>query len=123
GETGLDIDATVDESIDIPPLPEPPLGLNDLNRTLNLEAARPPAIDCRPLDVGSYGIGLPGRESIRVTTDPKVFDFSSDNHQLFSAGGEIFDLFSVDATPAADADGGVAWLVRGTNGKEDFVVA
>lgn len=122
-QTGLDIDATVDESLDLPPLPEPPLGLRDLDRVLNLQRARPPEIEWRPLDAGSYGIGLPGGDSIRVTTDAKVFDFSADSHQLFSPGGEVFDSFFVDSPPVANGGSGIAWLLRSTVGGLEFVVA
>jgi hypothetical protein len=121
--TGLDIDATVDESLDLPPLPEPPLALRDLDHAINLERARPPEIEWRPLDAGSYGIGLPGKASIRVTTDAKVFDFSADSHQLFSSGGEVFDLFCVESTPRASCGRGIAWLVQRESGGVEFVVA
>ncbi len=59
-QTGLDIDATVDETLDLPPLPEPPLTLRDLDRALNLDRARPPEIDWKALDAGSYSIGTAG---------------------------------------------------------------
>lgn len=123
GETGLDIDATVDETLDIPSLPTPPLILNDLDRALNLYRARPPEIDCRPLDAGSYGVGLPGTDSIRVTTDAKVFDFSADNHQLFSPGGEVFALFCGDPFLGTTGDRGIAWLLRRSGENLEFVIA
>ena len=122
-QTGLDIDATVDETVDLPPLPEPPLTLRDLDRALNLERARPPEVEWRPLDAGSYGIGLPGGDFIRVTTDAKVFDFSADNHQLFSPGGEVFDSFRADSPPVANGSSGVAWLLRRPGSGPEFVVA
>jgi hypothetical protein len=51
-ETGLDIDGTVEESLGLPPLPEPPLTLSDLDRAINLARARPPEIDWKPLMPG-----------------------------------------------------------------------
>lgn len=122
-QTGLDIDVTIDENLDLSPLPDPPLTLRDLDRALNLDPARPPGIEWRPLDAGSYGVGLPGGQAIRVTTDAKVFDFSADSHQLFSPGGEVFDLFYVDSTPAASVGPGIAWLLRRAGGGVEFVVA
>jgi hypothetical protein len=122
-QTGLDIDATVDENLDLPPLAEPPLTLRDLDRAINIERARPPEIEWRPLDAGSYGIGLPGGGSVRVTTDAKVFDFSADSHQLFSPGGEVFDSFCVEPAPEAGAGRGIAWLLQRTNGGMEFVIA
>ena len=122
-QTGLDIDATVDETLDLPPLPEPPLTLRDLDRALNLERARPPEVDWTPLDAGSYSIGLPGGDAIRVTTDAGVFDFSADSHQLFSPGGEVFDLFRIESSPEPSGGSGIAWLLQRTGGGLEFVVA
>ena len=68
-ESGFDIDATVEGSLDLPSLPEPALTLRDLDRAIQIARARPPEVDFRPLDPGSYGIGLPGGEPTRVTTD------------------------------------------------------
>lgn len=122
-QTGLDIDATVDETLDLPPLPEPPLTLRDLDRALNLDRARPPEIEWKPLDAGSYSIGLPGRDAIRVTTDAGVFDFSADSHQLFSPGGEVFELFRIESSSEPSDGSGIAWLLQRTGGGLEFVVA
>lgn len=122
-QTGLDINTTVDENLDLPSFAEPPLVLRDLDRAINLQRARPPEIEWRPLDAGSYGIGLPGGASIRVTTDAKVFDFSADSHQLFSPGGEVFGLFHVDSMPASADGKGIAWLLQHAGGGLEFVVA
>ncbi len=121
--SGFDIDATVEDRLEVPDLPETPLSLGELDRVIHIPMARPTQVDWRPLDAGSYGVGLPGGETVRVTTDAKVFDFSGDSHQLFSPGGEVFDAFSVE-TPTDPGDGlGIAWLVRRENGGEEFVVA
>jgi hypothetical protein len=80
-------------------------------------------VDFRTLDPGSYGIGLPGGPPIRVTTDAAVFEFSSDNFQLFSPGGDAFGAFCVDGT-GSGADGrGIAWLVQRPDAAAEFVVA
>src|SRR5712692_4732258 len=71
---------SVHENLELPPFPELPLVLRDLDRSINLERARPPEIEWRPLDAGAYSIGLPGGAPIRVTTDAQVFDFSADGH-------------------------------------------
>jgi SNF2 family DNA or RNA helicase len=123
GESGFDIDATVEDSLDLPPLPEPALTLRDLDRAIQIARARPPEVDFRPLDPGSYGIGLPGGEPVRVTADPVVFEFSADNFQLFSPGGDVFSAFCVNGADG-DADGrGIAWLVQQPGAKAEFVVA
>jgi hypothetical protein len=79
-------------------------------------------VDFRPLDPRSYGIGLPGGAPIRVTTDPAVFEFSSDNFQL-SPGGDAFGAFFVDGA-GVDTDGrGIAWVVQRPGAEAEFLVA
>lgn len=120
---GLDIDVAVDENLYLPSLPEPPLTLRDLDRALNIAQARPPEFDWRPLDAGSYSIGMPGSGAVRVTTDAQVFDFSADSHQLFSPGGEVFDSFGVESLPEVSGGCGIAWLLQRDGGGLEFVVA
>jgi hypothetical protein len=121
--SGFDIDATVEDSLDIPELPESPITLRELDRAITIAQARPPEIDWRPLDEGSYGIGLPGGDAVRVTTDAAVFDFSGDSHQLFSPGGDVFGSFGV-SSPGVTADAqGIAWLLKRETGGDEFVVA
>jgi superfamily II DNA or RNA helicase len=122
-ESGFDIDATVEGSLDLPALPEPALTLRDLDRVIQIARARPPEVDFRPLDPGSYGIGLPGCGPIRVTTDRDVFEFSSDNFQLFSPGGEVFRSFSVERNCEATAGRGIAWIVQRPDVAPEFVLA
>jgi len=121
-EHGFDIDATVEDSLDLPALPEPALTLPDLDSVIQIARARPPEVDFRPLDPGSYGIGLPGGASIRVTTDPGVFEFSSDNLQLFSPGGDAFGSFYVDGAGGGGDGRGIAWMVQRPGAAAEFVV-
>jgi superfamily II DNA or RNA helicase len=121
--SGFDIDATVESSLELPPLPDAALTLRDLDHAIQIARARPPEVDFRSLDPGSYGIGLPGGAQIRVTTDPAVFEFSSDNFQLFSPGGDAFGAFCVDVV-GGGADGrGIAWMVQRPGAETEFVVA
>jgi len=122
-EGGFDIDATVEGSLDLPALPEPALTLRDLDRAIQIARARPPEVDFRPLVPGSYGIGLPGGEPIRVTTDAGVFEFSSDNFQLFSPGGDAFGAFCLDGAGGSSEGRGIAWMVQRPGAEEEFVVA
>jgi hypothetical protein len=122
-ESGFDIDVTVEGSLDLPALPEPALTLRDLDRAIQIARARPPEVDFRPLDPGSYGIGLPGGEPTRVTTDAGVFEFSSDNFQLFSPGGEVFGAFCLDGVGGSAEGRGIAWMVQRPGADEEFVVA
>jgi Helicase conserved C-terminal domain len=118
----LDIDSTVDENLDLPELPKTPLSLPDLNCAIRDEHARPPEVEIRSLDAGSYSVGLPGVKMIRVTTDASVFEFSAENHQLFSPGGEVFNALLGDSQPEPAGDRGIAWLQRQASGLV-FVVA
>lgn len=122
-EHGFDIDATVEGSLDLPALPEPALTLGGLDRAIRIARARPPEVDFRPLDTGSYGIGLPGGAPIRVTTDAGVFEFSSDNCQLFSPGGDVFGAFCVDGARGGAGGRGIAWMVQSPGAAAEFVVA
>jgi len=57
---------------------------------------------------------MPGMASaVRVTTDPEVFDYSSENHQLFSPGGQLFGAVQLIGTSGAEtAEGdGICWMV------------
>jgi len=122
-ESGFDIDATVEGSLELPPLSEPALTLGDLDRAIQIARARPPEVDFRPLDAGSYEIGLPGGAPIRVTTDPDVFEFSSDNCQLFSPGGDAFGAFYVEGAGEGAGGRGIAWTVQRPGAEAEFVVA
>jgi hypothetical protein len=122
-ESGFDIDATVEGSLDLPSLPEAALTLRDLDRAIQIARARPPEVDFRPLDPGSYGIGLPGGAPIRVTTDPGVFEFSADNFQLFSPGGEAFGSFCVDGAGGGAEGRGIAWMLHRPGADVEFLVA
>jgi hypothetical protein len=122
-ESGFDIDATVEGSLDLPSLPEPTLTLSDLDRAVRIARARPPEVDFRPLDPGSYEIGLPGGGPIRVTTDPDVFEFSSDNFQLFSPGGDAFGTFYVDGGGQGAGGRGIAWMAQRPGAEAGLVVA
>jgi ERCC4-related helicase len=122
-ERGFDIDATVEADLDLPSLPDPAFTLRDLDRAIQFGRARPPQVDFRPLDPCSYGIGLPGSDPVRVTTDPEAFEFSADNLQLFSPGGDVYNAFSLDGSDSAGSGPGIAWLVRRPDGERQFVIA
>lgn len=118
----LDIDATVDESLDVTGLPDSPVTLGDLDRAINLEEARPRDVEFQRLDAGSYSITLPGGGAIRVTTDTDVFEFSGDSHQLFSACGEVFRAFCSESTELS-GEHGIAWTVRREGESSEFLIA
>jgi hypothetical protein len=122
-ENGFDIDATVEGSLELPELPEASLTLRDLDSAIQMQRARPQEVEFWALDAGSYGIGFPGGPAVSVTTDRDVFEFSSDNFQLFSPGGEAFDGFCMDEDGGGSAGRGIAWLVQRPEAETEFVVA
>ncbi len=118
--TGFDLDATAAGTLDTPPLPDPALKLHDFDMILAHAHACPSGCEVRPLDPGSYAVSVPGRDTGRVTTEAEVFEYSADNQQLFSPGGDTFNAFS--AVPELVGTGeGVAWLVQ-RGGTGSFVV-
>ena len=117
---GFDIDATVTGSLDIPALPDSALALRDFDSILSRECACPSGCEVRPLDRGSYAVSIPGAHDVRVTTEAEVFEYSSDNQQLFSPGGPAFNSFA-HVGEASGTGEGVAWLVDENGGKK-FIV-
>ena len=124
---GFDLDEASTDSLDLPPLPEPPISLEGMDRVLQTADAAPTSSAIRPLDLRSYGVLLPGREEARVTTSADVFDQSSDSQQLFSPGGDVFtylaktDIRSEIGEGAENIDS-VAWNVRQADDSSCFAV-
>lgn len=53
----------------------------------------------------------------RVTTDPRVFEESEENHQLLGPGGDLFEKLAVAgggalSAHAGDSGAGVCWIVE-----------
>jgi hypothetical protein len=120
----LDIDKASYESLEVPPLPEPALSLDQIESVVHDAGAVPKQADWKALDPRSYAVTLPGSAaSIRVTTDAEVFEYSGENHQLFSPGGQIFELIRDRCgTGAEGADGeGIAWVRRSDAGISFFI--
>lgn len=115
----LDIDTASFESLELPPLPEPALTLDQIESVVRDAGAVPKQADWKSLDPRSYAVTLPGAEaSVRVTTDADVYEYSGENHQLFSPGGQIFELIRDRCgTGAEPVEGeGIAWVRRSDGG-------
>jgi len=115
----FDIDVVAEEDLTLPALPPPAMTLEEIDRALNRAEVRPPALEWRPLDPGTYALKLPGMPAeVRATTSGEVFEYS-DNHELLSPGGAVFDRLSEEhPTSAAPAGGkGVCWLAHTAQGK------
>lgn len=109
----MDIDTASSESMEIPQLPEPAMTLADIDAALRDGGAIPKELEWKPLDPRSYSLLMPGMPSaVRVTTDADVFEYSGENHQLFSPGGQLFDTVGgIGAAGGEAAEGdGVCWI-------------
>jgi len=109
----LDIDRAALESLEMPPLPEAALSLDQIDQAISAGADLPSQLEWSPLDARSYAARLPGMaERVRVTTDAAVFEYSGDSHQLFSPGGFLFDAVQELGAPKleeSDSDG-ICWI-------------
>jgi hypothetical protein len=119
----FDIDAVAEEDLALPLLPPPAMTLEEIDHALNRADVRPPALEWRPLDPGTYALKLPGMTvEVRATTSREVFEYS-DNHELLSPGGAVFDRLSEEnpapAVPDGSAPGskGVCWFANTAEGK------
>ena len=115
----LDIDEVAAEALEMPDLPPPVLTLSDLDLALNHPGVLPPGVEWRRLDVGSYGLRLPGMtEEAGVTTRAEIFDDHFESHQFLSPGGCLFERIASQAA-GDDAEGvaaseGRVWMIEGT---------
>jgi ERCC4-related helicase len=99
---GFDLNAVVQADLDEPLRPAPALCLDDLDRVISDPALMPAGTEVRRLDGRSYGLRLPGRAELRVTTDPSFYDDHADATELWSFGSPIFP----DATELAGTEEG-----------------
>ena len=127
-EAGFDIDEVAAEAAELPTLPEPPPTLDGIDAALNNEFVRPPAVDWRPLDRGSYAVQAPGMSAaVRATTAAEVFDDHCDSHLFLSPRGWFFnDLAQLATDGEADLSGdeqqdGHLWLVEPDNGPCELI--
>lgn len=89
---GFDIDAGLDEDIDMPARPASPLTLEYLNRVLTTPELMTPGVNVRRLGKRDYAVQAPGMKSaIRVTTDPKYYDAHAETVEFWSPGGVLFE--------------------------------
>jgi len=125
-QESLDIDAATGESLEIPPMPEPAMTLDQIELAFRDGRLLPGVATWRSLDPQSYAAELPGmRAAVRVTTDADVFEYSGDSHQLFSPGGQLFEAMAgADKAVPEDGDGdGVCWIAASPGtGPERFIL-
>ncbi|MBR0679336.1 DEAD/DEAH box helicase family protein [Roseomonas eburnea] len=87
---GFDLDTAVASDLEEPVRPVPALTLDDLDWVISDPALLPPGTEVRRLDGQSYGLLLPGRTELRVTTDPSFYDDHADATELWSPGSPVF---------------------------------
>lgn len=89
---GLDIDEVAKEALEMPTLPPPSLTLEDIDRVMSRDDLRPPQVEWKLLDSGSYAYSMPGySKPIRVTTRAEVFDDHFESHDFLGPGNPIYE--------------------------------
>ena len=89
---GLDIDEVAKEALEIPILLPPSLTLEDIDRVMSRDDLRPPQVEWKPLDSGSYSFSMPGFPSaVRVTTRAETFDDHFESHEFLGPGNCIYE--------------------------------
>ncbi|MBV8844924.1 MAG: DEAD/DEAH box helicase family protein [Bryobacterales bacterium] len=126
GEVPLDLDEVGRGDLEPVDAPAPAYDLPVLDQAMILDASRPMDLEWRPLDARTYAARLPGLpEPIRVTTSADVFEESSDNHEFFSPGGQLFGALArcADSSLSREPQPGICWLLRDQSGRPvTFVV-
>ena len=99
--SGLDLDAATDGGLELSIRALPNLTLDDLDRVVCSESARPPGIEVRGMGAREYSYLAPGmHEPIRVTTDSDYYQDHSESVELWSPGSPLFP--EPDVIAAAD---------------------
>lgn len=89
-EGGFDLDSVTDTELTEAVRAKAALTMEDLDRVISEPSLMPPGTEVRRLDGRSYGLRLPGRSEIRVTTDPAFYDDHADATEMWSPGCPVF---------------------------------
>ena len=88
----FDIDAGIDEDIEMPERADSPLTMDYIDRVLSTPEQMTPGVQVRPLRERAYAVCAPGMAAeVRVTTNPKYYDAHADSMEFFSPGGVLFE--------------------------------
>lgn len=116
-EPTLDLDEAGAGSLEVPEMPEPAVSLDQLESTFRLGNHIPQQADWNPLDPRSYSVKFAGmQQGTRITTDPDVFEYSGENHQLFSPCGPVFESLAMLAAVDMEEGEGICWLEESETG-------
>ena len=92
GEGGFDMDAVTEDALAVPPRPQSPVTLDDLDRVMASPDLMPPGTDVQPLGRREYGLLVPGMaQRLRVTTDPAYYEENAESVELWSPGNPLFN--------------------------------
>lgn len=98
----FDIDEVSVEDLKLPDFPPPSITPADIEVLLRNPRTLPPGWTSRPLDVGSFGLSLPGQSEVRVTSRPDLFDDHPESMGFFTLGSPL-----VESGLAGSEDGGL----------------
>lgn len=90
--TGFNMDAGIDDEIEMPDRPASPLTMGHLERILASPELMAPGVEVSRLGPADYAVRAPGMESqLRVTADPAYYDAHADSVEFWSPGGVLFE--------------------------------
>ena len=116
-EPTLDIGEAGVGCLEVPEMPVPAVSLEQLESAFRLGGSIPRQAEWNALDGRSYGVRLAGmQQGTRVTTDPDVFEYSGENHQLFSPCGPVFESLARLAATDLEEGEGVCWMEEAEGG-------
>ena len=88
----FDINAGLDEEIEMPERPESPLTMDYLDRVLSTPELMAPGVEVRRLGDREYAVRAPGMSTeVRVTTQPDYYEEHPESLEFWSPGGELFE--------------------------------
>ena len=92
GQSGFDIDATLDSDLAVPTRTPSPITLDDLDRVINDAGLMPPGTEVQAMGPREYSLLAPGMSSpIRVTTGRTYYEENSESVELWSPGNPVFN--------------------------------
>ena len=92
GPAAFDIDAGLDDEIQMPERPASPLTMDYLDEVLSTPALMAPGVQVRRLGRREYAVRAPGMDrEQRVTTDPAYYEAHADSLEFWSPGGVLFE--------------------------------
>lgn len=91
-QTAFDIDASLDDNIEMPERPPSPLTMDFLDHVLSTPELMEPGVEVRRLGKREYAVLAPGMSAeVRVATDPAFYYAHADSVEFWSPGGVLFE--------------------------------